>query len=423
MENGVIKHYFAETEHILANVFTGGHPLVPTDTILKPVNKINGGDTYEISKKFTIFAAEYFAKNANYDGCMENGIEYPADIRNLPPLHKIYDGAMGTGRRNKLYYFNANHLGSGSLITDGNGKTYQTLAYTPYGSQLVDIKHYSDIYNEPYRFTGYEKDGESGLNHANARCYDENTGFTSVDPLAEKFPYISGYNYVEWNPIMLIDPDGNEPVPAAPSYLIGTPAYYQWRFEDLVRRNGIKPQYHYYMNYGFKYAQRFQNETRGKLSPHGQKWVNEVMVNLQVAMENRLTDQIRADGTELELDAQKFVPFAFGSHKMAYWNEYGQAPLYTLNTVDLFAIVLTPDFNDLTSKEGMTQAGDIMGMLGKYWVNNPKVAAQRGFELLWNQDKIKQMILEKTGTEMGDRAALLYEQIQLFITNSNSTEK
>jgi RHS repeat-associated protein len=94
------------------------------------------------------------------------------------------------------------------LITDGNGQTYQTLAYTPYGSQLVDIKHYSDIYNEPYRFTGYEKDGESGLNHANARCYDENTGFTSVDPLAEQAPEISGYHYCHWSPIMRTDPTG-----------------------------------------------------------------------------------------------------------------------------------------------------------------------------------------------------------------------
>jgi hypothetical protein len=67
----------------------------------------------------------------------------------------------------------------------------------------------------------------------------------------------------------------------------------------------------------------------------------------------------------------------------------GQSPLYTLNTVDLFAIVLTPDFNDLTSKEGMTQAGEIMGMLGKYWLENKEVGLRRAGELIINQDKIK----------------------------------
>jgi hypothetical protein len=36
------------------------------------------------------------------------------------------------------------------------------------------------------------------------------SGFTSVDDLAEKFPYISGYAYSLWSPIMLVDKDGNK---------------------------------------------------------------------------------------------------------------------------------------------------------------------------------------------------------------------
>lgn len=132
-------------------------------------------------------------------------------------------------------------------------------------------------------------------------------------------------------------------------------------------------------------------------------------------MENRLK---KKDGTELELNPQVFKKFAFDSHVGAYWNEKGSTPLYKLNTVDLFAIVLTPDFNDLTSPEGMTQASAIMGKLGDYWLNNPKVAAQRWFELMWNKDKILKMITEKVGTEMGDRAQILYEQLKLYITNS-----
>jgi hypothetical protein len=111
--NGLIKHYFAETERILANVFTGGTPLVPTDTMLKPVKYKNATD---FSGKFTTFATEYFAKNANYDGCIENRIKYPAETKYLLPLHTIYRDIIGAGRSDKLYYFNANHLGSGSLI-------------------------------------------------------------------------------------------------------------------------------------------------------------------------------------------------------------------------------------------------------------------------------------------------------------------
>jgi hypothetical protein len=69
--HGVTKHYFAETERILANVFTGGTPLVPTNTMLKPV-KYNNATVF--SEKFTTFATEYFVRNANYEECKENKI-------------------------------------------------------------------------------------------------------------------------------------------------------------------------------------------------------------------------------------------------------------------------------------------------------------------------------------------------------------
>ena len=34
------------------------------------------------------------------------------------------------------------------------------------------------------------------------------TMWLSVDPMAEKYPSISSYNYCMWNPIKVIDPDG-----------------------------------------------------------------------------------------------------------------------------------------------------------------------------------------------------------------------
>jgi len=34
------------------------------------------------------------------------------------------------------------------------------------------------------------------------------TGWLSVDPMADKYPHISPYNYCMWNPVKLVDPDG-----------------------------------------------------------------------------------------------------------------------------------------------------------------------------------------------------------------------
>lgn len=61
-------------------------------------------------------------------------------------------------------------------------------------------------------FTGKEKDSESGYHYFGARYYDSEalTGWLSVDPMADKYPSLSPYNYCAWNPVKLVDPDGRE---------------------------------------------------------------------------------------------------------------------------------------------------------------------------------------------------------------------
>ncbi len=57
-----------------------------------------------------------------------------------------------------------------------------------------------------YTFTGYEQDGRTGLQYANARWYDPNLGqFATHDP---KRQFDSPYNYGAWDPTNLTDPSG-----------------------------------------------------------------------------------------------------------------------------------------------------------------------------------------------------------------------
>jgi RHS repeat-associated protein len=107
----------------------------------------------------------------------------------------------------KLYYFNANHLCSGSLITDGSGNTYQTLAYAPFGEILVN--EFSGDYDEPYKFGGHIKDNESNLSYYGARYFDDNFGSITPDAMTFKRPSKSAYLLCLNNPIRYIDPDGN----------------------------------------------------------------------------------------------------------------------------------------------------------------------------------------------------------------------
>ena len=60
-------------------------------------------------------------------------------------------------------------------------------------------------------FTGKEKDSETGFYYFGARYYDPALSglFISVDPMSDKYPSISPYAYCAWNPVKLVDPDGD----------------------------------------------------------------------------------------------------------------------------------------------------------------------------------------------------------------------
>ena len=61
-------------------------------------------------------------------------------------------------------------------------------------------------------FTGKERDEETGYGYFGARYMDHElmTMWLSVDPMADKYPSISPYAYCAWNPVRLVDPNGED---------------------------------------------------------------------------------------------------------------------------------------------------------------------------------------------------------------------
>ncbi|MCR4812923.1 MAG: RHS repeat-associated core domain-containing protein [Bacteroidales bacterium] len=58
-------------------------------------------------------------------------------------------------------------------------------------------------------FSGKEKDSETGYYYFGARYYNSDLSlWLSVDPMADKYPSLSPYNYCAWNPMRIIDPNG-----------------------------------------------------------------------------------------------------------------------------------------------------------------------------------------------------------------------
>ena len=64
-------------------------------------------------------------------------------------------------------------------------------------------------YDERFKFTGKERDEETGYDYFGARYYlPDYSIFSTVDPLTDENIELSSYMYCEGNPIKFVDPDG-----------------------------------------------------------------------------------------------------------------------------------------------------------------------------------------------------------------------
>ena len=96
------------------------------------------------------------------------------------------------------------HLGSSNVVVDDTGALINREEYTPYGETS-----FGSFARKRYRFTGKERDDESGLYYHGARYYGPWLGrWISCDPK----PIVAGTNlylYVRGRPLSLIDPNGD----------------------------------------------------------------------------------------------------------------------------------------------------------------------------------------------------------------------
>jgi uncharacterized protein RhaS with RHS repeats len=95
---------------------------------------------------------------------------------------KRTEGNAGYGEeREKQYYYYGDHLGSAQLVTNREGKVYEHLEYTPYGELWIEEVNTLASNRTPFRFTGKERDEETGLYYYGARYlnFASGTGKTS----------------------------------------------------------------------------------------------------------------------------------------------------------------------------------------------------------------------------------------------------
>jgi RHS repeat-associated protein len=136
-------------------------------------------------------------------------------------LTKAYGEASGDGLR----YVGADGLGSTRVVLDGAGLVAERYDYYPFGDMIgagVNGRTVGMGYEEGevgvgvrVRFTGKERDAETGLDYFGARSFSGAMGrFTSPDvPLLDQYPEDPQswnlYAYGRNNPLRFTDPTGN----------------------------------------------------------------------------------------------------------------------------------------------------------------------------------------------------------------------
>ncbi len=112
---------------------------------------------------------------------------------------------------NTVSYYFSDHLGSASVVTSATGTIVEESDYYPFGGERIITN--SDP--NPYKFTGKERDTETGLDYAIFRYYNSRLGrFMSPDLLAggvDDPQSLNRYAYVLNDPVNLVDPLGLDP--------------------------------------------------------------------------------------------------------------------------------------------------------------------------------------------------------------------
>ena len=223
-KTGYTKHYYAGTER-LATVIGGGG----LGEIGNPVDRQHSQHDLDIISSFNSRYSDYdpFEHENNLsepvgtvgiDGTPNPRLDYTCSSIVLTDLdvlthqnillEAIELNAPTRTLEQNVYFYHGDHLGSANWITNAGGMPIQYIHYAPYGELIAKQETVGE--DERFKFTGKERDAETGYDYFGARYWWLVGTWLPVDPLADKYPNISPYAYAAWNPIKYVDPDGRE---------------------------------------------------------------------------------------------------------------------------------------------------------------------------------------------------------------------
>ncbi|MDE6298186.1 MAG: RHS repeat-associated core domain-containing protein, partial [Muribaculaceae bacterium] len=115
----------------------------------------------------------------------------------------LYPG--GFMQDSTYYWYVRDYQGNNVAVMDGSKNVLQETSYYPYGEPWREPE------GQPWLYGGNERLRLDGINEYdfNARRYNSAEGrFSQLDPLCEKYPWLSPYAYCGGDPVNYSDPSG-----------------------------------------------------------------------------------------------------------------------------------------------------------------------------------------------------------------------
>jgi RHS repeat-associated protein len=197
------------------NLGGGGHAYYIYDAAGQRVRKVWEKSAALVEERIYLGGFETFRRRNGEDVTLERETLHVMDDKRRIALVETKtidaDAVAGSLPDTTIRYQFENHLGSASLELDGAGAVISYEEYFPYGSTSYQAgRSAAEVGLKRYRYTGKERDGETGFDYHGARYYAPWLGrWTAVD----RAGLVDGANmhaYVRDNPIRFIDPTGHQ---------------------------------------------------------------------------------------------------------------------------------------------------------------------------------------------------------------------
>ncbi|MDE5875183.1 MAG: hypothetical protein K2H15_06005, partial [Muribaculaceae bacterium] len=151
--------------------------------------------------------------STRFNGVSYTGKQYTKMIRKYTGDGRVIDSGVekyalypgGFMQDSTYYWYVKDYQGNNVAVMDGSKNLIQEANYYPYGEPWREPD------GQPWLYGGNERLRLDGINEYdfNARRYNSAEGcFSQLDPLCEKYPWLSPYAYCGGDPMNLSDPTG-----------------------------------------------------------------------------------------------------------------------------------------------------------------------------------------------------------------------